>query len=276
MSTDEDKDKDRESIIIANPMYDTVFKKLMENKRVATFFLSTILGQQVTAVDIRPQEFTYKKAPDTPKSKKAKKVKKTQASVIIGYSIYRIDFMAHIVTETGETKKILIEVQKAFEEADLMRFRNYLAEQYKKIDKINGVDVVLPITTIYIVGFPLEGIESPCIKVERKYIDMVKNEPITTTTPFIEKLSHNSYVIQTKKITDERYSTKLDKLLSIFEQKHFVHTSSDIEKYYYHPTDKEEDMQLITSLLSKMIVDPKEREEIEKEEEALRIIDDMY
>jgi hypothetical protein len=121
--------------------------------------------------------------------------------------------MATIITATGEKKKILIEVQKSYDEEDLMRFRNYLAEQYKRLDKVNGVEIVLPITTIYIVGFGLEGIQSPCIRVERTYVDMVYNKPIETKTDFIEKLTHNSYVIQTKKITDERYSTKLDKLL---------------------------------------------------------------
>ena len=92
---------------------------------------------------------------------------------------------------------------------------------------------------------------------------MVYNEPITTKADFIEKHTHNSYVIQTKKITDERYSTKLDKLLSVFEQKNFAYENSEIGKFYSHPSE-EEDIQAITSLLNKMIVDPKERAEIEK------------
>jgi hypothetical protein len=250
--------------IIANPIYDTVFKKLMENERIAKFFLSTVLEQQVASVDVRPQEFTYKKA---------KKIK--PAPNDIGYSIFRIDFMATIQTEQGAQKKILIEVQKSHDEEDLMRFRNYLAEQYKKLDKVDGVSTVLPITTIYILGCDLAGVTSPCVKVERTYVDMIDKKPIEVKAPFIEKLTHDSYVIQAGRITDKRYSTKLEMLLSLFEQNHFVNSKSKIGKQYSHPSD-DEDIQFITSLLHEIIADPKEREEIEKEEEAMRIIEELY
>jgi hypothetical protein len=236
----------------------------MENERIAKFFLSTLLEQQVVSVDIRPQEFTYKKAE-----------KPQPAPNDIGYSIFRIDFMATIKTAQGEQKKILIEVQKSHDEEDLIRFRNYLGEQYKKLDQVNGVSIVLPITTIYILGCDLAGVDSPCIKVERTYVDMVSKKPIAARAPFIEKLTHNSYVIQTGRITDERYSTKLDKLLSLFEQDHFTSDKSKISKYYSHLSD-DKDIRFITSLLHEIIADPKEREEIEKEEEAIRIIDDLY
>jgi hypothetical protein len=35
--------------------------------------------------------------------------------------------------------------------------------------------MVLPITTIYILGFSLPEIETPCIKVERNYKDLVND-----------------------------------------------------------------------------------------------------
>jgi len=57
---------------------------------------------------------------------------------------------------------------------DLMRFRNYVAEQYKKKDFIDNEKVVLPITTIYILGFKLPKVETACIKVRRQYHDLIK------------------------------------------------------------------------------------------------------
>ncbi|MDR2774512.1 MAG: hypothetical protein LBC19_07190 [Tannerella sp.] len=265
MRTKEDSRPNTKSCIIANPIYDTVFKRLMENERIAKFFLGTILEEQIVDIDIRPQEFTYKKEDE----------KIEAASDGIGYSIFRIDFMATIRTKEGEEKKILIEVQKSWDENDLMRFRNYLGEQYRKVDKVNGVNIVLPITTIYILGFNLAGMESACIKVERNYRDMIEGKTIEARTPFIEKLTHNSYVIQAGRITDRRYSTKLDKLLSIFEQAHFITEGSETGKQYPHPTD-DEDIRFITSVLHEMITDPEERKEIEREAEALRIIDDLF
>jgi hypothetical protein len=259
------------SWIIANPIYDTVFKRLMENERIAKFFLSTILGQQVVSVEVRPQEFTYKK-----EAKQAEEKKKVEPEYSnIGYSIYRIDFVATIKMEAGKHKKILIEVQKSWDEDDLMRFRNYLGEHYKKKEKFDGKEAALPITTIYILGFKLAGIESACIRVTRSYEDLIEGKKIEARSPFIENLTHDSYIIQAARITDKRYSTKLDKLLSLFEQNHFILDNSEVSKQY-RLQSYDDDIQLITSLLHEMIADPKEREEIEKEAEALRIIDDLF
>ncbi|MDR1022817.1 MAG: hypothetical protein LBL94_06055 [Prevotellaceae bacterium] len=186
-----------------------------------------------------------------------------------------MDFVATIKTEAEKHEKILIEVQKSWDEDDLMRFRNYLGEHYKKKEKVNGKEAALPITTIYILGFKLTGIESACIKVERSYKDLLENKKIEVKSPFIESLTHDSYIIQAARITDKRYRTKLDKLLSLFEQNHFVLSTSEVSKQYRFQS-YDDDIQLIASLLHEMIANPKEREEIEKEAEALRILDDLF
>jgi hypothetical protein len=54
----------------------------------------------------------------------------------LGIHLIRLDFVATIKLKTGGTKKVLIEIQKARKPIDVMRFRNYLAEHYKKQDKI--------------------------------------------------------------------------------------------------------------------------------------------
>jgi hypothetical protein len=261
MNAEKNKEHAR-SCIIANPIYDTVFKKLMENERIAKFFISTLLKENIVSIDVRPQEFTYKN--------KGEKV-----SGNIGYSIFRIDFMATIETKEGNRQKILIEVQKSWDEEDVMRFRNYLAEQYRKVDKIDGEEVVLPITTIYILGGKLAGISSPCIKIERTYKDMIRETAIDVKSPFVEKLTHDSFVIQAQRIVDDRYATKLNELLSLFEQAHFLEEDSEISKQYVYKSD-DEDIHFITTVLHEMVADPQEREEIEKEEEALRTIDALF
>jgi hypothetical protein len=266
METEKQNSGEPKSCVIANPIYDTVFKKLMENERIAKFFLSTLLGENIISVNVHPQEFTYRKK--TEESGKA-------SDDNIGYSVFRIDFMATIETKEGEWKKILIEVQKSWDEADVIRFRNYLAEQYKRVDKVNGEGIVLPITTIYILGGKLAEVESPCIKVERNYRDLVHKNPMNTKSPFVEKLTHDSYVIQAGRITNERYSTKLNELLSLFEQAHFIREDSEVSKQYTYLSD-DKDIRFITSVLNEMVADPQEREEIEKEAEALRTIDALF
>jgi hypothetical protein len=266
MGTKKQNSEYPKSCVIANPIYDTVFKKLMENERIAKFFLSTLLGENIISLTVHPQEFTYRK-----KTKEGK----VSSDDNIGYSIFRIDFMATIETKEGEWKKILIEVQKSWDETDVIRFRNYLAEQYKIVDRVNGEEIVLPITTIYLLGGRLAGIESPCIRIERHYRDMIHGNPIHVKSPFVEKLTHDSYVIQAGRIANERYSTKLNELLSLFEQAHFISEGSEISKQYTYLSNNK-DIRFITSVLNEMVADPKEREEIEKEAEALRTIDALF
>jgi hypothetical protein len=276
MATKEKKQTEFKPFIIANPIYDTVFKRLMENMRIVKFFLGTILGQQVTAVDVLPQEFTYKDENEKKENNSTKKEDK-----IIPYSVYRVDFMATIRDENGEYRKILIEVQKSLETIDISRFRKYLGEQYSNENTviINNVEkkLTLPITTIYILGNKLAEIKCSCLKVERTQKDMLTNKTVSGKDDFVEKLTHDSYIIQTGRITDTRYVTALEKLLTIFEQRYFVKNSSEaIKEYRYQPSPDDEEIILITKTLHEMGVDPEERKRIEDEAEYIRTIDDMY
>ena len=257
-------------MIIANPIYDVVFKRLMENDKVAKFFISTLLEQTVESIEVKPQEYTYKGELET-----AKGIQDAEERIRERFSIwvYRLDFIATIKTDAGEYKKVLVEIQKAKNLIDLMRFRNYLAEQYKKEDKINNENVVLPITTIYILGFNLPEIETPCIKVERNYIDLIHKVTLDKKSEFVEKLTHDSFVVQVERITD-RYQTRLDKLLSVFEQRNFT-DDKEITKDFAHEPDIEE-LKTMTDILHYVGTDPKERKQIEIEQEAWRTVNAMF
>lgn len=237
-------------MVIANPIYDVVFKRMMENEKVAKFFIGTLLEQTIETVEVKPQEFTY-------------------TDELAGLALFRLDFIATIETETGELKKVLIEIQKARNQIDLMRFRSYLAEQYKKEDIVNNEKTILPITTIYILGFTLPDIETACIKVERNYKDLINQTIIEKKNDFIEKLTHDCFVVQVNRITD-RYQTRLDKLLSVFEQTNFIDDSRLI-KQFTHQTDVEE-VKIITDILHHTGTDPVEKKKIEDEQEAWRTI----
>jgi hypothetical protein len=238
-------------MVIANPIYDVVFKKMMENDKVAKFFIGTLLEQTIEAIEVKPQEFTY-------------------SDELTALAVFRLDFIATIKTESGELRKVLIEIQKAKNHFDLMRFRNYLAEQYKKEDKFNNVRVILPITTIYILGFKLPEISSPCIKVERNYRDLIDKKIIDERSDFVEKLTHDSFIVQVNRITD-RFQTKLDKLLSVFEQTNFV-DDNEIIKEYNHEVDIDE-LKIVTDILHYSGTNPSEKKKIENEQEAWRTFD---
>jgi len=241
-------------MLIANPIYDVVFKRLMENERVAKFFISTLIGKEIQSIEVLPQEFTY-------------------SDRATGISIFRLDFVANVKTDTGDYQKILIEIQKAKSYIDIIRFRSYLGEQYKKEDKIDGKNTILPITTIYILGFTLPEIDSACIHVERQYKDLIENTVIDTRCDFIERLTHDSYIVQVNRITS-RYQTSLDKLLSIFEQANFDGDNKTVKIFPYN-TDIEE-VEIMTKILHHAGTNPEERKEIEIEAEAWRSINAMF
>jgi len=104
-------------------------------------------------------------------------------------TVMRLDFVATVKTDAGSYKKVLIEVQKARDTTDVMRFRNYLAEHYKRKDAItlNGkaTHVPLPIITIYLDGFNLSDTDVVVIRANRTYHDMIADEDIKVKIPFV-------------------------------------------------------------------------------------------
>ncbi|MFZ2957626.1 MAG: hypothetical protein WA705_12105, partial [Candidatus Ozemobacteraceae bacterium] len=223
-------------MIIANPIYDVVFKRLMEDKKIARFFIETLTGETITDIQVKPQEFTfYKEIKATDDPRKLEEIRE-KIYGLYGLSVYRLDFIATIKTPNNEYKKVLIEIQKAKKAVDLMRFRNYLGDQYRKTDEIETPDgkvkEALPIRTIYLLGFKLPEIETSLVKVERQYIDLIDHKVLNQTSPFIEKLSHDCFVVQLPRI-QPRLKTRIEKLLTVFEQANFLGDQETVKDYPY-------------------------------------------
>ena len=45
-------------ITVANPIYDVVFKYLMEDERIARTILSALLKKDIIRVEVRPHEYS--------------------------------------------------------------------------------------------------------------------------------------------------------------------------------------------------------------------------
>jgi hypothetical protein len=191
-------------ILIANPIYDVVFKYLLEDIDIAKELLSTILGTNILELTVKPQETIVKD--DTSGEIK----------------IFRLDFKAVIKLSDGGHKSVLIELQKAKQSHDISRFRTYLGENYKKQETITLNDgtqepVSLEIVSIYILGFNLDGVEVPVLKVSRTYTDAITNEVVSANNDFITKLTHESYTIQVRRLKHDQRN-KLEEVLEVFSQ----------------------------------------------------------
>ncbi len=194
-------------MIIANPIYDVVFKYLMEDLDIAKGFIARLINENIVELTFQPQEISVRRA--------------LKDEVI---RIVRMDFKAVVQLENGEKKMVLIELQKASKLLDIMRFRTYLAENYKKgEDKTNAFGEIvthpLSITTIYFLGFPLNQAHVPALKVDRVLRDLVNNVvlPNTIKEPFIEYLTHDSIVVQIPFLNPNTQSS-LERLLNVFNQ----------------------------------------------------------
>jgi hypothetical protein len=204
---------------IANPIYDVVFKYLMEDSKIAKLMISSIIGEQIETLRFLPQEFTSD-------------LKNTKRKRLPQFTVYRLDFSATIKTSEGQ-KQVIIELQKAKFPTDIMRFRRYLGEQFTnkentKIVKVNGKSrrVGMPIISIYFLGHKLDHTTASAIKISRQYTDLITGEAITTKESFIESLTLDSYVIQIPYLTAKRRND-LEIVLSIFDQ----HNVTDNEQH---------------------------------------------
>lgn len=241
-------------MIIANPIYDVVFKYLLEDLDIARELLSTILGEEIITLEVKPQETSSE-------------------NIESNLSILRFDFKALIKTITGEQKKILIELQKAKQAFDVMRFRRYLGDNYRKADDIvNEFGIMekrpLPIVTIYFLGFPLDNIHNPVIKINREYRDAITEELIELKEDFVELLTHDTFLIQIlslKPITRNR----LEKVLQIFNPEYQM-----ADRHQLNFTGNVEDklIEKMVSRLGRAIADENIRNVMDAEDDIERIV----
>nr|VFK73893.1 MAG: hypothetical protein BECKUNK1418H_GA0071006_13481 [Candidatus Kentron sp. UNK] len=249
---------------IANPIYDVVFKYLMQDNDIARLILSTIIGEEIEALDFLPQETAI-------------------ALEERSLTVYRLDFSARIRKPDGAARNVIIEIQKAKFAADIMsritNDRRYLGSQYQ--NKANTYTVTIagkkieramPIISIYFLGYRLDHTSAPAIKVAREYRDLVSGEEIQEREAFIESLTHDSYVIQIPCLHPDR-KTDLEWLLGIFDQRLIISDDKHIleieEKSY------PEKYRAIVRLLHRATTEPKVKETMEAEDEILRELQDL-
>ena len=191
---------------IANPIYDVVFKYLMEDNDIAKLVVSTIIGEEVVYLDPKPQEYTAEKT----------NIEGKNTSI----TVYRLDFAAKIKTAAGY-KMVLIEMQKAKLPTDISRFRSYLGEQYVKEDEsvTDQEDDIenIQLYCLYFLGTHIGISNIPVVVVNPQARDVATGDLITQKNSFIEALHHRSWIIQISYLKVPR-RTDMERLLAVFDQ----------------------------------------------------------
>ncbi|MBR4677208.1 MAG: hypothetical protein IKO99_04315 [Bacteroidales bacterium] len=200
-------------IQIANPIYDSVFKYMMQNRKVCMILLGALLNVEIVEVDLIHNELV--------------------CANLKGFGILRLDFLAKIKKDDGSFEMVSIEVQKAEKDTEIVRFRRYLSRLYdteayetKTVKKKNrkGEDVEeiietpIHIVAIYFLGHPLDDVTEPVVYYSPKATNAL-GEPVekAALNPFFRYLSHDSVVVQIPYLR-KNARTKVEEFLEIFDQ----------------------------------------------------------
>ncbi len=246
-------------MLIANPIYDTNFKYLMEDSEIARKLLGLIIDEEIVALDLKPQEQSH-------------------LAELLQVHVFRMDFKATIRTADGDHKQILIELQKSNHLFDIMRFRKYLGENYARAEQVrlaNGevVNLALPIITIYFLGFSLDRVGTALLKVNRTYLDLQTQQVLEVKNDFIEKLTHDCYVIQIPRLP-LKWRSRLERILTVFDQRHQTDDRKvlDVEESWSDDPLLEQ----IVNRLGRAALTPEVRRQAGFEEEIDGKIGDIY
>lgn len=245
-------------IQIANPIYDSVFKYLMEDERIAKTLLSALLKKEVVAVEMRRNEYTN--------------------GVRDNISMFRIDFGAHVKEPDGTIRLILIELQKTWLETETLRFRQYLGAQYSNPENVpsenNKDGYAIPMVAIYLLGHRVGDINVPVLYVKHKAYDYDGN--VVTDgipDPFVESLIHDSIIVQIP-LLHGQVNNRLEKVLSVFDQSQKNGSDRHVLNVNDTPFDDDDDMQYLLRRLLMAAANAQLRQEMNVEDEYFKALED--
>ena len=242
---------------VANPIYDCVFKFLMEDERIAKTVLSALLKKEVVSVEMRRHEH-----PNVTRDK---------------ISMFRIDFAAQVKEDDGTVRLILIELQKTWVDTETLRFRRYLAAQYNaeenmvKDGELKGYAV--PMIAVYLLGHRVGDIDKAVVYVTHNAFDYDgKVVEGGMQDPFINSLIHDSIIVQIP-LLHGKINNRLDRVLSVFDQSQRDAKNQQIvcldEKEYAGDSD----MMYILHRLGLAAMDADVRQEMNDEDEFYSVLE---
>jgi len=174
-----------------------------------------------------------------------------------------------------ERSVVLIERQKAKHAFDVMRFRRYLGENYRREDAIinhEGKSEVLPlpIITIYFLGFNLNNIPAGVVKINREYRDQVTRKILDIKDDFVELLTHETYLIQVPGLPTQARN-KLEQVLHRFRP--IYQTAEDRHKLIFQGDTENPLVQKKVNRLEGVLTSDEMKEQMEVEDEINRLIE---
>lgn len=247
-------------IHVANPIYDSVFKYIMEDERIAKTILSALLKKEVVHVTVRPHEYSN-----------------TTRDTL---SMFRIDFAATVREKEGNEIKdriVLIELQKTWLNTETLRFRQYLGAQYNNKNNIREADekgFAYPMVAVYLLGHKVGNIKEPIVYVNHDVFDYNGNVVAEgNAEPFVESLTHNSIIVQIPRLQGN-VNNRLEKVLSVFDQTNVEGDTQQVLKIDEDKYADDNDMMYVLHKLTAAAANSKMRQDMNVEDEFYKAIED--
>ena len=193
--------------LIANPIYDSAFKYLLEDDRIAKILISALLN--LDTADILELQQMKNDVVDVNRR---------------DLKIFHVDFSARIVDrETGREEQVCIELQKSWHKEEYQRFRTYLSTQIGNESNVDKDGYPLHIISVYIFG---HVVVSEYGKYPILYINPRVEDPLGNVLKgdlkngkrnrFLDAMAYNMVIVQIP-FVNARPNSRLDKILSIFD-----------------------------------------------------------
>ena len=247
-------------IHVANPIYDSVFKYIMEDERIAKTILSALLKKEVVHVTVRPHEYCN-----------------TTRDTL---SMFRIDFAATVREKEGNEIKdriVLIELQKTWLNTETLRFRQYLGAQYNNKNNIREADekgFAYPMVAVYLLGHKVGNIKEPIVYVNHDVFDYNGNVVAEgNAEPFVESLTHNSIIVQIPRLQGN-VNNRLEKVLSVFDQTNVEDDTQQVLKIDEDKYADDNDMMYVLHKLTAAAANSEMRQDMNVEDEFYKAIED--
>ena len=247
-------------IHVANPIYDSVFKYIMEDERIAKTILSALLKKEVVHVTVRPHEYCN-----------------TTRDTL---SMFRIDFAATVREKEGNEIKdriVLIELQKTWLNTETLRFRQYLGAQYNNKNNIREADekgFAYPMVAVYLLGHKVGNIKEPIVYVNHDVFDYNGNVVAEgNAEPFVESLTHNSIIVQIPRLQGN-VNNRLEKVLSVFDQTNVEGDTQQVLKIDEDKYADDNDMMYVLHKLTAAAANSEMRQDMNVEDEFYKAIED--
>lgn len=244
---------------VANPIYDSVFKFLMEDERIAKTVLSALLKKEVVSVEMRRHEH-----PNITRD---------------NISMFRIDFAARVVQDDGSTRLVLIELQKTWLSTETLRFRRYLAAQYNaeenmlKESNSEAGPYAIPMIAIYLLGHRIGDIDKAVVYVNHKALDYDGKEIENgENDPFINSLTHDSIIVQIP-LLHGKINNKLDRVLSVFDQSQRDDSNQHIVRLDINNYEGDSELMHLVHRLGLAAMNASVRQEMDDEDEFFSAIE---